>query len=288
MATGDQGDFLGRLKAVLPWRWFPVTGAYETTSTPILDAVLAGLASAWATIYSLLSYAKLQTRIATATDVFLDIIGLDFFGLTLRRQANETDTQYRTRIEANLLRPRGTRPAMVSALTELTGWAPVIFEPAYPPDTGGLGAPTQLYLTDDDGAILTDEDGNLLVETGYTVAGIGLNIAGGIGSLLMPFECFVTAFRPPGNGISDVMGLWTGSGWAGGGLGIGAIEIASMGMIGGAVTDPMIQAQVNLTRPAATTVWMRITDAPLGLADTKGNPLYDTSGNQLEAPRIAG
>lgn len=65
MATGDQADFVRRLKSVLPVQWFD-------DSNPILDAVLNGIASALSLVYQLYAYAVLQTRILTATDGWLD------------------------------------------------------------------------------------------------------------------------------------------------------------------------------------------------------------------------
>ena len=66
MSIGDQADVFARLKSTLP-RWF-------SDSTPIVDAVFQGLAWAGSFVYSLYAYAKLQTRIKTATDGWLDII----------------------------------------------------------------------------------------------------------------------------------------------------------------------------------------------------------------------
>jgi hypothetical protein len=68
--TGDTNDMLARLKMVLPARWF-------ADATPILDAVLTGLANAWSQLYGLLATVKLQTRLATASGVFLDIAAKD-------------------------------------------------------------------------------------------------------------------------------------------------------------------------------------------------------------------
>ena len=91
MAAGDQTDILGRIKALLPFRWFP-------DITPVLDALLSGVAWALSFIYSLIQYAKLQTRIATASDGFLDLIAFDFFGTSLLRRQQETDVSFRGRI----------------------------------------------------------------------------------------------------------------------------------------------------------------------------------------------
>ena len=77
--TGDQQDMLARLRAVLPTRWFP-------DSAPVLDGLLSGLASGWSWVYQQLQYVKAQTRIATATDIWLDIIADDYFGSSLARR----------------------------------------------------------------------------------------------------------------------------------------------------------------------------------------------------------
>jgi hypothetical protein len=130
--TGDASDVVRRLKAVLPARWFP-------DSAPLLEGLLAGLADAWAWLYSLLRYARQQTRIATATDGFLDLIAQDCFGGRLVRAGGQTDAAFRAIIQREMLRERGTRAAVISVLTDLTGRAPVVFEPARPADTGGWG-----------------------------------------------------------------------------------------------------------------------------------------------------
>lgn len=228
MTTGTQTDFLGRIKATLPAQWF------ANGPTPTLDAVLGGFASAWASIYALYAYVKLQSRIATATGVFLDAIAVDFFGLTLARGVNEADVNFSTRIRAALFGPKATRSAVIAALVTLTGRTPSVFEPANPSDTGGYG-------------------------TGEALAwsGMAYNTAGGWGSLQLPFQFFVTAYRPNSGGVSNVGGYYLGSGWAGGGYGVGAIEYITPAMIAG-VTDAQIQNAVNTTRPAGTIGWMRI------------------------------
>jgi hypothetical protein len=132
MATGDQQDMLGRLQALLPRGWFG-------DAPPILTALLTGFAAIFANVYAVLAYAKLQLRIATATDGWLDIISADFFGSTLPRRTGESDTAFRNRITVNLFRERATRKAVVQVLTTLTGRAPIIVEPRRPLDTGGYG-----------------------------------------------------------------------------------------------------------------------------------------------------
>ena len=122
---GDQQDILARLRSVLPTRWFP-------DDAPVLAALLIGLASGWSWAYQQLRYVKAQTRIATATEIWLDIIALDFFGNRLVRRIPQSDDAFRSRIQRELFRERGTRDAIVSVLRDLTGRAPVVFEPAPP------------------------------------------------------------------------------------------------------------------------------------------------------------
>ena len=223
--TGDQQDMLARLRAVLPARWFP-------DSAPVLDGLLSGLASGWAWAYQQLQYVKAQTRLATASDIWLDMIANDFFGGRLLRRTGQSDGAYRTRIQNELFRERGTRSAIVATLRDLTGRAPLVFEPARTADTGGYTS-------------LSGSGG-----------GAGYGCAGGWGSLVLPFQCFITAYRPIGSGISTV------SGWGGpaGGYGRGTIEYASLDMVQGQVTDDDIYAAVAGVLPVAVIGWTSITD----------------------------
>ena len=216
---GDQQDMLRRIKTVLPARWF-------ADASPVLDGVLNGLAAGWAWVYGLLGFVVAQTRIATATGVWLDMIARDCFGTRLSRRGGQADDVFRARILRELLRERGTRGAISAVLQDLTGRTPVIFEPARIADTGAYDA------------------------------GIGYGVAGAWGCLNLPYQCFVTAFRPHGNGIAQV------SGWGApaGGYGRGALEYASLGMVQGQVTDADINAAVAGVLPVATIAWTRITN----------------------------
>ncbi len=80
-------------------------------------------------------------------------------------------------------------------------------------------------------------------------------MAGGWGNLGLPFQCFITAYRPAGIGIADVAG-W---GEPVGGYGQGAIEYASLEMVQGQVTDADIYAAVAEVLPVATIGWTSIT-----------------------------
>jgi hypothetical protein len=221
MAVGDQADMVTRIKALLPNGWF-------ADATPILDAVLNGIGWALAFVYSLIDYARLQTRIATATDGFLDLISFDYFGLNLPRKTSETDSAFRARISSELLLQRTTRLGVTEALQILTGRTPIIFEPTRALDTGGLNTPS-----------------------------MGLNVAGGLGTYTMPYQCFVFAFRTLGQGVPNIAGL---------GIPTGALNTPSYAalinanMVTGAVSDADIFAAADAAKAAGTTLWTNISN----------------------------
>lgn len=226
--TGDQQDVLTRLKAVMP-RWFG-------DNTPILDGVLSGIAWLGSFIYSLYVYAKLQTRILTATEGWLDMIAADFFGTALLRKQNQSDASFRAQIIINMFRERATRHAVIKVLQDLTGRTPLVFEPQRPLDTGAYSEPNS-----------------------------GYGVAGGYGSLLLPYQAFVQAFRPTGSGVPTVGGYGLanyGATYGGpGGYGeASALEYASLDMIEGQVTDADIYAAVDSVRPIGSTVWTNISN----------------------------
>lgn len=218
--TGDQNDMLERMQALLPRGWFG-------DAPPILAALLNGFAAILANVYAVLSYARLQCRILSASDGWLDLISADFFGSTLPRKTGESDTAFRNRIVVNLFRERATRKAVVDVLTTLTGRAPLIVEPRRPADTGGYG-----------------------VACGYSVAGA-------YGSLLLPYQAFVTAYRPHGTGIPYVAGYGsTPAGYSIPSRG----EYADIGMMQTTVSDADIYAAIASVIPAGTIVWANISN----------------------------
>jgi hypothetical protein len=271
MATGDQGDMLRRIKAVLPNRWF-------NAPTPNLDAVLSGFASALAWAFSLVSFAGEQVLIDTSSGPFLDLHAQDFFGLNgFPRRTNETDSAYAARLLPAIFPPGNTREAMTQALVGLTGQSPWIFEPSRPADTGAWNNGSSLAY----------------------------NAAGGYGSLLLPYQAFVVARRGYTETIGNIGGylnaLWVlkqqsvaPSGWnvsssiayntaggcgvitdsfqtfstgtnspalyAPGGYGAGALGYASTSMIGGAVSDSDIYSVIESVEPAGSIMWSNIQD----------------------------
>lgn len=215
---GDQDDMLARLKANLP-PWFP-------SDSTIVDGALTGLAYLFAFVYSLIKYAELQTRIRTATGGWLDLIAADFFGADLLRSAGQGDTSFRTRILLNLLRERATRAALVRVLTDLTGRAPIVIEPMRPADTGGYG-----------------------------LGGVGYGVGGAYGSVMLPYQCFVQAFRPASSGIPFVAGY----GSPPGGYSTPSRAVyADLEMVQGAISDADIYAAIEAVKPEGTTVWVNL------------------------------
>lgn len=220
---GDLNDILFRLRQVLPLRWFP-------DSAPVLDMLLTGIARMWCWSFAQLQAVKSQTRISTATGVWLDVIARDYFGSALQRRPGESDARYSLRIRAELVRERGTRKAVESVLLSVSGRSPVLFEPANTSDTGGYAG------------------------TNGSGGGIGYGSAGGWGSLALPFQFFVTAYRPTGSGIAAV------SGWArgGGAYGEGALEYGTASMLPSHLEDADLYAAIASVLPIGTIAWTQI------------------------------
>jgi hypothetical protein len=244
VTTGDQSDQVGRLKALLP-RWFGDT-------VPVLSALLAGYGYVQAFLFSLVTYAKLQTRVLTATGGWLDLISADFFGTGLPRIAGQSDASFRNRIIANLFRKRGTRADVIAVLESLTGRTPDVFEPRRVLDTGAYGAPL----------------------TGY-------GAAGGYGSILLPYQAFVTAYRPLGTGIPLISGYNIPAG------GYGVPSRAAYGDIS-TITEPVnasdIFAAIDSVKPAGTIVWARIgmpVDPTINALNLNGGHIFFGGGRLL-------
>jgi len=210
---GDATDMASRMKVTLPSGWF-------SDDAPMLQAVLQGVGTAWAACYELLQALILQSRITTATAQFLDFISTDFFGIGLLRFTGEPDAAFRQRILLELLRSRGTRSAISLALSQLTGRTPSIFEPACTTDTGG-----------------------------YNAGGCGYGVAGGWGDLGLPFQFFITVYRPLGGGIANLAGYGTG----------GIPVRGSLAMETNQLSDLDLLAAIPALLPAGTIAWARVT-----------------------------
>jgi hypothetical protein len=254
MAIGDNNDMLGRLKSLIPYRWFAFVA-------PLRDAVLGGLADQLAWIYSFIGYATAQTRLATMSGIWLDLFAYDFFGLKLKRRGSVDDI-FRARISAELLRERVTRAGMVRAITDLTGKAPVIFEPWNTGDTGGWDSVGMAYAGSNPGG---GGGGGYDRFSGYdlnrssydpqaTYSAIVSGGAGAWGDTNLPAQFFITAYRPGLQGIPYINGFDNQAG----GYDAGVIEWTDRSMISGSVTDQDIYDAINATRPTGTIAWTRL------------------------------
>lgn len=215
--VGTPDNISARLYKLLPPSWFP-------EDAPNLAAVLQGFANIGAFAFAMAAFAKLQTRISTATGFFLDLVAFDYFGRVIRRRIGELDAAFAARVKKELIRERVTRAGMVAALTDLTGKAPIVFEPWNPQDAGGYG-----------------------VACGY-------GVAGGWGSVQFPAQVFLTVYRPSFQGLPALNGY----GGILGGYGVGASAYIGPSMIGRLVTDAEIYATIEATKPSGVTCWVKL------------------------------
>lgn len=248
MAKGDTNDVLGRLRGALP-PWFP-----DAANAPILTAILSGIADGFAFIHDYLRFARLQTRIASATDGWLDLIAWDFFAGRFVRRQGETDAVWRPRILKEILRPRQTRVAISTMLTDLTTKTPKIIELWNPQDCGGYGVPQ--------------------------MGGYGTG-PGCYGSLLYPNQILVTAYRAPTQGIPNADGY---GGYAGG-YGVGSIEYGSLAFISGPITDAEIYARIQQTIAAGITAWVALQNGP-GASTSSPSLDFSQPGNSQYLPLL--
>ena len=224
--VGELSDIVNRLQAMLPRRWF-------SDFAPNLSALLAGLATPFVWLNTLVAYVATQSRLATATDTWLDMAAMDFLGEHLVRRSGEPDPSYRLRIQQALFQESATRPALIAAMSLLTGTAPRVFEPARCGDTGAYGSVTELPTM---------------------TPPFSYNQAGGWGNLHMPYQFFVSVIRPATPGVANLCGY----GCASGGYDAGNISYVDLLMLPGAVSDAEIQAQVCRVLPVNATAWLRI------------------------------
>jgi hypothetical protein len=163
---------------------------------------------------------------ATASGIFLDIASQDYLGGSLPRRAGEADAAYGARLRNNLLGPRATRASLVQAVTDLTGRAPSVLEPLNASDTGG-----------------------------YNV-NLGYNTAGGYGSMNLPYQFFVKAYRPNNTPISNAGGYNDGPG----GYAHAPMFYADLTEFAGTVSDAEIYAAVAAVLPTSSIAWTHISN----------------------------
>jgi hypothetical protein len=226
MATGDQADVHARLKRLMP-RWF----GQDAGPTPVLDALLQAPANAFAWVHALIVYARAQARITTSTGGWLDLSARDFYGLTLRRRAGESDAAFSLRIRTSIFKPGATRQALIEAITDANLGVPPsrVFEVERPLDTGGYGG-----------------------------THIGYGLAGGWGSIEARGNIFVDvpvqAAPPPylPSGFGSSYGGFGGSG----GAGAGQLAWSADGAFPPDQIFADIFAAIERVKPAGMNVWV--------------------------------
>jgi hypothetical protein len=223
--TGDIPDLLSRIKSLLP-PWFPST-------TPVLDAILTGPATAFSWIYGFIQYLIGQTRLKTVSGNFLDLAAYDFFGTGFPRRANESDAAYRARFLPAIFQEKVTRKGITLAVQNMVGTTPLIIEPWNPGDCGGWNVPQSC----------------------------GYDVAGYYGSRNKPLQMLITVYTQGSQGIPGVAG-WNDPE---GGYNSGGTEWTDRAQSNGPVTTPEIYDLINATKAAGTTAWVRIAPAPLPL-----------------------
>lgn len=246
-------DMVSRIQALLPFGWF------GNGQTPVLTALLTGIAAMWVWLNNLIGYVADQGRITTATDVNLDMIAVDFFGpYGLLRNVGESDNAYRSRILSLLLAPANTPGAVVQIIKDYFDVTATVFEPAQAGDTGAYGS----GLAAQAASAYYQQTGDISEYQGIS-QGLAWNTAGGYGSLALPYQAFVTVPQPLQNSLANVAG-YTGEvdgSYVGmpGGYDVGAIEWISLGDGNAVVTADEIYSLIASTMPAGTIAWTQIT-----------------------------
>jgi hypothetical protein len=245
-----------RLRSLIPAGWF------APDVPPLQYAVLGGIADVLTWSRDRITDTRVQSRLQSATGLWLDIAAWDFFGSRFMRRRAEPDDSFRVRILAEIFRPRNTRAAIIGALQDLTGRTPQLFEPWNPGDCGAYGIGTLAYGGGRiNPPLITGYGGSI---GGYGVGGLAYVLpsppygqsagAGCYGSLSYPNQIFVTAYRPMGGGIPNVSGYGT----PGGGYGVGAFAYVSLGQVASPVSDAEIYATVAATTAAGVVPWTAI------------------------------
>ncbi len=264
MATGDSNDMQNRLRGLIPRGWIATYSLTGNFIAYVSNAVLGGISDSLSWSYSQIQGAKAATRRATLTGWLLDLDAYGFFGSTFLRKPNESDASFRTRYTNEIFRPRVTRAAISKALYDLTGRYPKIVETwsagdcgAY--DLGGLGyagsdfAPAPAGGLDETGAYdigVTSYD-PLVGPSGNSYPGLGC-----WGSLEIPYQFFVTAYRPLSGSIPNASGTDVGVM----GYDIGAFRYTDPTELQVSVSDADILACVARNQAAGVIAWTAISN----------------------------
>ena len=215
MATALELSIQGKLKGALPVQWFG-------DSSPNSDAALAGASTAASDVYELVQGIIPQMRIRTATDGFLDMISVDFFGNNLPRLVSESDDSFRFRILVALFRDQGTKSAMSEAIGAYTGWYPVIVEYQQAVDS-----------------------------TGFVITA-GSDTVSGYGGTVKPHHAFITVFTTAPAGSGSIPGY----GSAPSGYGVSGAYTPKL-----TANFTYLFQLINSVKPIGTKIWVKVITA---------------------------
>jgi len=142
MATGDQADFVRRLRGLLPAGWFPTTPASgETEQAPVLVGMLSGFGAILSGVWTWFAQVATFSRLSSSTGEAVDLWAADYFGtLGLARQDGETDDAYKARILLAFSFVRNTRAAVQSAADNASGVSVTLIEPMRAMDTHAMAS----------------------------------------------------------------------------------------------------------------------------------------------------
>ncbi|WP_024516864.1 hypothetical protein [Bradyrhizobium sp. Tv2a-2] len=251
--TGTPANIQNRVQGVVPRRWW----SWTAWNTGIVSAIVGGLSDLASWCYSLIPYAKAQTRLATAYGVWLDIWSYDFLGMVLPRNG-AIDDAFRVLIKTMILQERVTRAGMSNVINQLTSAAPAVFEPWNTGDTGAYSSPRA--------------NGFKCGQFGYGVGN------GGYGNMNLPGQVFIGLFRTGFSGIPNVDG-WGGSS---AGYGVGTIEYAGKYTTLTGITNQMILDAIENTKPTGVTCWVTFLGSPTPSILTSESGAILTSENSSE------
>lgn len=231
-------DMMARLVSLIPARW---------ASGDKYAAVMAGLAGVLQAMFDLIEYARLQTRLRTVSGLWLDMAAADFLGRKFIRRTAESDDAFRARFLREIFRPRATRAAMASALEDLSGSPPKIFEPWNTGDTGAWGNGTFAWGRAGSWGSMT------LRNQAFVTPVAGAVGAADVGGWHTSQPAFSNEFS-----TDDFTPVRSGGSYLGG-WGRGAIKWVGGAAIASAFTQQDILTTINATKPTGVVVWTPIT-----------------------------
>jgi hypothetical protein len=198
-------------------------------------------------VYQGMQYALKAQRLAGETSPELDNASLDYFGsvvgplsvLALPRKAGQSDSSYLSQISSRLLARGVTRDNIIADVKAFSGAILTLFEPRRPADTGAYGTGQEAVFQN-----------------------LAYNVAGGYGSLELPYQAFGQISAVPGLLVPNVMGYYPPAPTfpspptALGGYGVGAISYINASGSSTTPTQAQIFEYISDLILAGTVLWI--------------------------------